>query len=239
MTRLYRSDALFLNQTLSLTEAQSHYLRHVLRAKEGHRFMVFNERDGEWEASLTSTSRTGTAVIEKQHRLPVPGLDISLLFAPLKHDPLAFLIEKATELGVQHFYPVRTERCQISRVNEDRLRQNIIEASQQCERFDIPTLASLSPLRNTLSSWDAQIPLVICQERNGVHSISEVFKNFLPKTPISFLIGPEGGFTPSEMAYLATLNFVKFASLGPRILRAETAALAVLTAYQAILGDWG
>lgn len=239
MTRLYHPNDLFTNQTLPLTEKHIHYLRHVLRAAIGHRVAVFNERDGEWSAVLMTLSKTtATVMVEEQRRLAVTGPDISLVFALVKHDPLTFLIEKATELGVRHFYPVITERCNISRVNQDRLASNVAEASQQCERFDIPALYPLAPLGKVLDAWNVHIPLLVCQERGEAPSIAHALHGLPPKTPIGFLIGPEGGFSIPEMAYLKAFSFTRFISLGPRILRAETAALAAVACYQAMAGDW-
>ncbi len=238
--RLYHPYDLFANQPLRLNEGQFHYLRHVLRAAIGHPLVVFNERDGEWSAVLTAFSKTtATVTVEKHLRPPVMGADISLMFAPIKHDPLTFLIEKATELGVRHFHPVVTERCNIGRINQTRLINQMIEASQQCERFDIPTLSLLASLSEALSSWKSPIPLWVCQERGDVPSIAHALQTLPPKASIGFLIGPEGGFSSQEIAYLKSFPFMQFISLGSRILRAETAALAAVACYQAIVGDWG
>jgi 16S rRNA (uracil1498-N3)-methyltransferase len=239
MARLYHRDDLYVNQVLALNEGQAHYVRHVLRATSGYQLAVFNERDGEWSAVLTSVSKTITTVtIEKQLRPALMGPDISLLFALIKHDPLTFLVEKATELGVRHFHPVITERCNISRLNHTRVLSNLIEAAQQSERFDIPTLYPLMPLRETLSNWNPQVPLFVCQERGEALPIAQALQLLNPDQPVGFLVGPEGGFSAQEIGYLKSLLFVKSVSLGPRILRAETAALAAVTCYQALVGDW-
>lgn len=239
MTRLYHADNLYANQLLTLDEGQTHYLRHVLRATIGHRLAIFNERDGEWFAHLTTLSKAvSTVTLEKQLRPAVIGPDLALLFAPIKHDPLTFLMEKATELGVRHFHPVMTERCNISRLNQERLHSNAINATQQCERFDIPALHSLMPLRDVLLKWDVRVPLFVCEERGQASPIAEALRPLLPKAPVGFLVGPEGGFSSQEITYLKTLSFTHFVSLGPRILRAETAALAAITCYQALVGDW-
>lgn len=239
MTRLYHPDALFPKQDLILQEAQTHYLRHVLRATIGHRFTVFNERDGEWSVVLTALSKTrATITVQTLMRKATLPPDVSLLFAPLKHDPLTFLIEKATELGVHHFYPVMTERCNVSRVNQDRLKSTMIEAAQQCERFDIPTLAAPLSLNKVLAAWNPEVPLFVCQERGDVPSIGLSFQVLSSQVPIGIFIGPEGGFSPAEIRFLKTYSFTRFVHLGPRILRAETAALSALTCYQALVGDW-
>jgi 16S rRNA (uracil1498-N3)-methyltransferase len=239
MTRLYHHDNLYVNQVLTLTEGQAHYVRHVLRATIGHRLAIFNERDGEWSAALTSVSKAITTVtIEERLRPAVVGPEISLLFAPIKHDPLTFLIEKATELGVRHFLPVMTERCNISRLNHNRVLSNLTEAAQQSERFDIPTLYPLMPLRDALSNWNPQLPLFVCQERGAALPIAQALQLLASHEPVGFLVGPEGGFSSKEIGYLKTFSFTKYISLGPRILRAETAALAAVTCYQTLVGDW-
>ena len=240
MTRLYHPHGLFANQAVRLTEGQSHYLRHVLRAVIGHPLAVFNERDGEWSAVLTAFSKTTiTVTVEKQLRPAVMGPDISLMFAPIKHDPLTFLVEKATELGVRHFHPVVTEHGNIARVNETRLISNMMDASQQCERFDIPTLFPLASLSKALGNWNSHVPLLVCQERGDVPSIAHALQILPPKASVGFLIGPEGGFSSQEITYLKSFPFTQFISVGSRILRAETAALAAVACYQAIVGDWG
>jgi 16S rRNA (uracil1498-N3)-methyltransferase len=239
MTRLYHRDDLYVNQVLALNEGQTHYVRHVLRATIGYQLAIFNERDGEWSAVLTSVSKAITTVtLEEQLRPAVVGPAISLLFTPIKHDALTFLVEKATELGVRHFHPVMTERCNISRLNQNRVLSNLVEAAQQSERFDIPTLYPLMPLREALSNWNSQVPLFVCQERGEAPPIAQALQPLAPHEPVGFLIGPEGGFSSQEMSYLKFFPFIKSVSLGPRILRAETAALAAVTCYQALVGDW-
>lgn len=239
MTRLYHPDDLFANQTLRLTEGQNHYLRHVLRAEIGHQVTVFNERDGEWSAALSSLSKaTSTLIVEDQIRPAIATPDVSLLFAPIKHDPLTFLMEKATELGVRHFHPVMTERSNVSRVNLERLKSNVMDGAQQCERFDIPTIYPLMTLAKSLGSWESHVPLFVCQERGEMTSITQALRLLPANAPCGFLIGPEGGFSSQEFAYLKSFSFTQFISLGPRILRAETAALAALACYQALVGDW-
>jgi 16S rRNA (uracil1498-N3)-methyltransferase len=239
MIRLYHPNDFFPNQILTLNEGQNHYLRHVLRLAIGHRLVVFNEREGEWSAVLTTLSKTlATVMVEEQSRPAITGADISLLFAPIKHDPLTFLMEKATELGVRHFYPVMTERCNITRVNQDRLWSNVRDAAEQCERFDIPIIYPLMSLSKALASWDPHAPLFVCQERGEVPSLAHALRPLSSNAPAGFLIGPEGGFSSQEIAYLRSFSFTQFINLGPRILRAETAAVAAVTCYQAIVGDW-
>ena len=237
MTRLYCPHALFAGQVSGLTKGQGHYLKNVLRATVGRRITVFNERDGEWYAVISHLLKADCCIkIEGQLSPATLAPDIFLLFAPLKHDALTFLVEKATELGVRSFYPVITERCNISRINHNRLLNNAIDAAQQCERFDIPAIYPLLPLAKTLESWEISIPLFVCQERGEAASAAPAFQALTPRSPAAFLIGPEGGFSVQEMLFLKNLSFTQFINLGPRILRAETAALAALACYQACKG---
>jgi len=239
LVRLYCPHNLFLNLELSLDEKQIHYLRHVLRATVGHRFNVFNERDGEWLAEITALAKAEAEIKVISHLRPATlPPDISLVFALIKHDPLSFLIEKATELGVRQFYPITTDRCNISRLNEDRLKSNILDASQQCERFDIPTLHPLNTLKKTLSAWLPAVPLFVCQERGEAAPLLQKLSTLSTSDPIGFLIGPEGGLSEAEMAVLNAVSFTRFVKLGSRILRAETAALSAVACYQAFAGDW-
>jgi 16S rRNA (uracil1498-N3)-methyltransferase len=239
MTRLYHLDDLYSSREITLRDGQAHYLRNVLRATIGHPLTVFNERDGEWSAHITTlTKNTVSLTIEEQLRPATTGPDLALMFAPIKHDPLTFLMEKATELGVRHFHPVMTERCNISRVNHDRLQNNVIDAAQQCERFDVPRIHPLVPLAKSLSKWDTKTPLFVCQERGDAPSITHALRHLSRCAPAGFLIGPEGGFSAQELVYLRSFSFTKNISLGPRILRAETASIAAITCYQALVGDW-
>jgi 16S rRNA (uracil1498-N3)-methyltransferase len=239
MTRLYYPGDLYANHMVTLNHGQTHYLRHVLRAAVGHKIFLFNESHGEWSAVITDISKSSSSVMVKELvRTAVSCLEISLLFAPIKHDPLTFLVEKATELGVKHFFPVLTERCNIARINEERVQRNVIEAAQQCERFDIPTVHSLMSLHESLASWNAQIPLVVCQERDETSTFVEEIGRLPSKKPIGFFVGPEGGFSSQEFNFLRSFSFTRFINLGPRILRAETAALSAIACYQATKGDW-
>jgi 16S rRNA (uracil1498-N3)-methyltransferase len=239
VTRLYHSALLACHQTIILDEGQTHYLRNVLRVTAGQKISIFNEREGEWSAHITSLAKKGLVVeIGSKLRPPDPVPKIALFFAPLKQEALSFLMEKATELGVQSFHPVLTERCTVSKINHDRLLHTITNAAQQCERFDIPHIHALVPLREALATWSPTVPVYVCRERGKASSAKQIFQNMsMPEKP-AFFIGPEGGFSPGEINRLKTLPFVHFISLGSRILRAETAALAILASYQAIAGDW-
>jgi 16S rRNA (uracil1498-N3)-methyltransferase len=238
MTRLYQSSVLAGGQSLTLDFSQTHYLRHVLRCTVGYQLTVFNEREGEWSAIITSLAKTGVSItVGEQIRIAAPCPDVSLIFALLKHDPLTFLAEKATELGVRRLYPVTTQRCNISRLNSDRLLATLVDAAQQCERFDIPELSSLLALDKALAGWDPAVPLFVCQERGQAMPIGKALQSLPSQSPAGFVVGPEGGFSSQEMERLQQIPFVRFISLGPRILRAETAALTALACYQALVGE--
>jgi 16S rRNA (uracil1498-N3)-methyltransferase len=238
MARLYQSSSLFAGQSLTLSLSQTHYLRHVLRCTVGYQLTVFNEREGEWSAIITSLAKTGIGItVGVQTRIAVLCPNVSLIFALLKHDPLTFLVEKATELGVRRLCPVTTDRCNISRLNTDRLLSTLVDATQQCERFDVPQLSPLMVLDKALASWDPAVPLFVCQERGQAMPIGKALQSLSPQSPVGFAIGPEGGFSPQEMEHLQQIPFVRFISLGSRILRAETAALMALACYQALVGE--
>lgn len=238
MTRLYQSSVLAAGQSLTLGAQQTHYLRHVLRCTVGYRLTVFNKREGEWSAIITSLAKTGIRItVGEQVRIAVLCPNVSLIFALLKHDPLTFLVEKATELGVRRLCPVTTERCNISRLNSERLLSTLVDATQQCERFEVPELSPLMALDKALASWDSAVPLFVCQERGQAMPIGKALQTLTSQSPTGFAVGPEGGFSPQEMERLQQIPFVRFISLGPRILRAETAALTALACYQALVGE--
>jgi 16S rRNA (uracil1498-N3)-methyltransferase len=241
MPRLFCSNLLKNDVIVDLQEGAAHYLKNVLRLTRGSHIDLFNEQDGEWRAEVLEILKNKVVVrVTHQQRQSEPVKKLCLCFSPIKHDPLDFMVEKATELGVTDFYPVITERCNISRVNVDRLQKNVIEASQQCERLDCPVIHPLQKLESFLERG-GDFLLFVCRERGKAEDITRVFLNMkgnlLDKVPV-FLIGPEGGFSESEWRYLERYKNVHMISLGRRILRAETAAIAALSVYQSLLGDW-
>lgn len=222
-----------------LDGAQTHRLRNVLRLGPGATISVFNERNGEWLATITELSRNaGLLVVKSQLRLPEPDPDLWLVFAPIKRARLDWLVEKATELGVSALLPVVTARTQPERLNLDRLRAEAIAAAEQCERLSIPELRPAAPLERLLAEWPAGRTLIVCDESGGGAPIDQVLRQFAAGAPAALLVGPEGGFTETELDALNKLPFVSRVGLGPRILRAETAALAAVAVFQAIAGDW-
>jgi len=238
-TRLYLPAALAEGGSAEIDTAQAHRLRHVLRLATGAAVAAFNARDGEFLCRVAELGRNGGSLtVEARRRAPDPEADLWLLFAPIKRVPLDWLIEKGTELGVAVFVPVMTERTQPERLNRDRLTANAVAAVEQSERLSVPEIRTAERLPRVLSGWDAARALVVCDETGGGSPIAEIMRGLKPEAPAALLIGPEGGFTQSELDALAELPFVSRAGLGPRVLRAETAALAALAAFQAIAGDW-
>lgn len=236
--RLHVDSPLAAGQTVALTPAQAHYLATVMRARAGETVALFNGRDGEWRSVVTDLGRKG-GTLEVGDRLreqTVEG-DLWLLFAPLKKDATDMVVEKATELGVARLLPVMTDNTAASRLNTDRARANAIEAAEQCERLSVPTVDEPAPLARLLAGWDAARPLLVADETGRGEPLAAVAAR-LEGAALAVLIGPEGGFSHSELDALRRLPFVVPVGLGPRILRAETAALAALACIQAVAGDW-
>lgn len=242
--RLYVEGELALGAKLRLDEAQAHKLTVVLRQGPGAALRLFNADDGEWAAETSAKDRGGvTAIVGAKLRDPSPSPDIELLFAPLKRDATDLVIEKATELGVRRIRPVTTARTIAETVRLDRLVSIARSASEQCERFDVPELVEATALAKALDGWDEGRLLIYADESGEIWGgarpppIKEALASESP-TRAALLTGPEGGFTPAEQQWLRSLSFVRPVSLGPRILRAETAAIAALAILQSAWGDW-
>ena len=235
--RLYVQGDLATGAGVALTAAQAHYLRSVLRLSPGVTLALFNGRDGEWAARLDHVGKAdGLATPLNPRRPQQPGPDIWLCFAPVKRPGIDFIAEKATELGVAALQPVITRYTQISRVNEDRLTANTIEAAEQCERLDVPEIRPALSLAALLAGWPPGRALIVAAEFGSAMTLKQAAAP-LRGAPVALLIGPEGGFAASELDGLAKLDFAHLVSLGPRILRAETAALAALASWQSLAGD--
>lgn len=249
-TRLHVADSLRAGVTVTLGRDATHYLRDVLRQKAGREIGVFNAEDGEWSAILTRVGRNDADVeIGARLRPPAPEPDLWLLFALLKRTRTDLVVEKATELGVARVLPVVTARTQTARVNTARLRAIAREAAEQCERLSVPDVAEPQSLSDVLDRWPTSRRLVVADEAGGGRPIAEALaeaggdhsgNSLHGNSPVTWalLIGPEGGFDSAELDRLRKLPFVTPVALGPRILRAETAALAALTCLQASIGDW-
>lgn len=238
-TRLYLPAALGEGAAVELDVAQAHRLRHVLRLGPGAHVAAFNSRDGEFRCRVAGLGRnSGSLAVEARLRAPEAESDLWLVFAPVKRLRLDWLIEKGTELGVSAFVPVMTERTQTERFNRERLAAHAIAAAEQSERLSVPDIRAAEPLPAVITRWDPARRLVACDETGGGEPIADALSARDAGGPAALLIGPEGGFTQRELDALADLPFVTRAGLGPRVLRAETAAIAALAVYQAIAGDW-
>ena len=237
--RLFVAAALRASASVPLSPDQAHYANKVMRLEPGDRVRLFNGRDGEWRARLETLGRKGAAaIVEERSRAQFPEPDIRLLFAPLKKSALDFLIAKATELGVAELQPVSTRRTAAERVNLARWRAQAIEAAEQCERLTVPDVRPLETLERAMGAWDGTRKLYVADETGGGVPVAEAFADTDAGIgPVAFLVGPEGGFAQSELDALARLPFVTRVGLGPRILRAETAALVLLACGQALAGD--
>jgi 16S rRNA (uracil1498-N3)-methyltransferase len=241
----FRSPRLFVDAPLSegcmvaLVREQSNYLGNVLRLSAGDRVLVFNGRDGEWRAFIAGRKRPDSLSIESrarpQDRLP----DLTYVFAPLKHARLDYMVQKAVEMGASVLQPVLTRFTQVSRVNSERMRANVIEAAEQCGILSLASVADPVPLERYLTGRNPQRLLVFCDEAADVADPLQALKRDDPGTNgIDVLIGPEGGFADEERALLLRQTRTLRLALGPRILRADTAAVAALALVQSALGDW-
>jgi len=236
-TRLYVNGDLGAGVAVALDEGQAHYLLHVLRAKSGNRVLLFNGRDGEWLAQVAQAGkRDVTATCLKQTELQKATPDIWLAFAPVKKTPSDYLVQKATELGASCLLPVFTRRTIVSRINEERMAANAIEAAEQSARLSVPEIRESVSLEKLLASWPKNRRLYFCDEGGDARPLAEAARGASGFAAI--LTGPEGGFDPAEREMLRSLAFVTPVTLGPRILRADTAALAALAIWQSVAGDF-
>lgn len=237
LTRLYVDKPLRQGADVDLSREQAHYLGNVLRMGTGTGLRVFNGQDGEWRAEIMDmTKRGATLNIIRPLRPPTTVPDIWLCFAPVRKHRNAFIMEKATELGVACLQPVITRRTQFGKINLSKMQAQIIEAAEQTERLCLPELRETMSLERMLEGWDANRILILGDEAGDCPPVSEVMSSFAG--PAAIFVGPEGGFDPKEREMLRDKSFVRPVSLGPRILRADTAALSMLTLWQSAQGDW-
>jgi len=235
--RLFVDAPLTADAAVVLTRDQANYLGNVLRLKAGDAVLLFNGRDGEWRASLAAAGKRAlTAVVAERLREQPAASDLHFLFAPLKHARLDYLVQKAVEMGAARLQPVLTRFTQVARVNTERMRANVVEAAQQCGILTLPEVAE--PISfESLMDGDAGRLLVFCDEDAPVKDPVAALAAVRPQA-MAVLIGPEGGFAEAERERLLARPNVVQLSLGPRILRADTAAVAALALVQAVLGDW-
>jgi len=242
-TRLHVEGALLPGQSLGLDHARAHFLRSVLRLGSGARLAVFNGRDGEWLAEIEGLGKGWCSLkLLEQRRAAEPEPDLWLVFAPIKRARIDFMAEKATELGCSVLQPVMTRFTAVSRVNEERLAANAREAAEQCERLTVPQVRATMNFGQLLDSWPPERRLMVCAEWGEAKPVAEALQTIRAAVgsepgPWAVMTGPEGGFAESELDALRKLPFVTPVGLGPRILRADTAALAAIACWQAILGD--
>jgi 16S rRNA (uracil1498-N3)-methyltransferase len=237
--RLFIDAELAPGATVALEHGQSNYLGNVLRLSAGSTILVFNGRDGEWQASILGRKRLdGLGIVTQtrpQDRLP----DLAYVFAPLKHARLDYMVQKAVEMGASTLQPVMTRFTQVSRVNSERMRANVIEAAEQCGILSLAAVAEPVALDHYLSRRETRRLLVFCDEAADTANPLQALQSGVPAAKgVDVLIGPEGGFAEEERALLLRQPLTLRLSLGPRILRADTAGVAALALVQAALGDW-
>jgi 16S rRNA (uracil1498-N3)-methyltransferase len=237
--RLFIDADLAAGAAVALGADHAHYLRNVMRVKTGERILLFNGRDGEWQAALGDLGKKGgVASVLAQNREQNDSPDLWLLFAPIKRARIDFTAQKASELGVSALWPVMTDYTNVSRVNTDRLRANAVEAAEQCARLDVPDVFDPASLRDVLGSWPVDRKILLCDESRTNTSMVDTLAGQSADMPWAVLVGPEGGFSPEELDLLHSRDHVVSVGLGDRLLRADTAAVAALACWQAILGDW-
>ncbi|WP_417772319.1 16S rRNA (uracil(1498)-N(3))-methyltransferase [Stappia sp.] len=241
MQRLFLEADLCAETPVATDRAQANYLLNVLRLKDGEQVLVFNGRDGEWIARIAVAGRKQASLVpQEQTRAQTPPPDLHYLFAPLKHARLDYMVQKAVEMGAGTLVPVLTQHTQSTRVNLERMRANIIEACEQCGVISVPSIREPVALTRLLASWSADEEsrrLLFCDEGEASQNPLAALER-LERGPLAVLIGPEGGFSEAERTELRSFDFVTPVPLGPRVLRADTAAVAALAVVQARLGDW-
>ena len=234
--RLFLEHGLCDGNSVILSKKEAHYIFNVMRLKVGDELTVFNNFDGEWLSKIQERNRTSGVLfcVKKIKGRHIPA-DIWLLFAPIKKSRTDFVVEKATEMGVSKIFPVLTNHSNTNRVSKDRLQSHAIEAAEQCGTRYVPEVLELSMLEDVLNSWPRGRKILFCDE--SLNNFNEIKKD-KSGDPWAILIGPEGGFSATERKRLLSEKFVWPISLGPRILRSDTAAVVALTLWQSSIGDW-
>ena len=235
--RLHVTEALADGTEITLGAEQSHYLAHVLRLSSGDAVCLFNNENGEVLAYITTVAKKTVSLrCERQVHAVQPPPDIDYVFAPLKHQRLDYLVQKATELGARRLQPMITARTITERVNLDRMRANVIEAAEQCNLVFVPEVLEPIAFTSLLKTWDQNRAIIFCDETSTSADPRIALEKLKP--PAAVFVGPEGGFTVEERSLLKSMPNVAAISLGPRIMRADTAAVAALALVQATIGDW-
>ncbi len=238
MQRLFVPDDLAAGVEIEASAQQSHYLMHVLRLAEGAALLLFNGRDGEWSAAITSKTKKAVRLKVHERQRPQPEApDLVYCFAPLKQGRLDYLVQKAVEMGAGILQPVVTQHTQVAKPSMERLGANVIEAAEQCGVLAVPQLRQAERLDKILAHWDGERRLIFCDEDADTDNPLPALRGVAEKK-LALLVGPEGGFSQDERRTLRSLPFVTSIPLGPRILRADTAAVAALALIQATIGDW-
>lgn len=236
--RLYLDADLVAETPVPATPVQANYLLNVMRLGEGAQVLAFNGRDGEWRCDLVKAAKKKLDLVPRERvRDQTPPADLHYLFAPLKHARLDYMVQKAVEMGAGVLQPVMTQHVQATRLNTERMRANVIEAAEQCGILSIPECREPVKFNDMLDRWDGSRRLIFCDERADAASPIDTLRA-LPEGPHALVIGPEGGFSAEERERLNATDFVTAISLGPRILRADTAAVAAMAVLQAAIGDW-
>lgn len=237
--RLYIEADLAAGEVVSCNREQANYLLRVMRLGSGDEILVFNGRDGEWLSRVEPRSKRDCDLhVWEQLRPQMSGPDVDYLFAPLKRGRLDYMVQKATEMGVAVMQPVITERTVVARVNTERMRSNVIEAVEQCGVLRVPRVREPDKLADVLADFEVERTLFFADEAADIASPLNAFEGIERGAPVAVIIGPEGGFSPSERARIRAMPQTRSLSLGPRIMRADTAAVALLALVNAAVGDW-
>jgi 16S rRNA (uracil1498-N3)-methyltransferase len=238
MQRLFVPDGLGEGTEITPSPPQSHYLLNVLRLAEGAELLLFNGRDGEWSAVIATRTKKSARLKVLARQRPQPPLpDLIYCFAPLKQGRLDYLVQKAVEMGAGVLQPVATQHTQVAKPGIERLRANVVEAAEQCGILAVPQVRESEKLERLLGAWEPERRLIFCDEDSSTNNPLPALQAITEKK-LALLVGPEGGFSDDERKMLRVLPFVTAIPLGPRILRADTAAVAALAVIQATAGDW-
>ena len=236
--RLYVEESLNQGVSIRVHDGKVNYIANVMRRKIADEVVLFNGKDGEWLSQIGHISKKeiGLNVIKKlKDQKPEP--DVWLVFAPIKVGRIDYMIEKAVELGVASLHPVITERTIVTRVNIDRLQAHAVEAAEQCERLNVPKVNTEEKLHKLIEKWPSDRAIIFCDETGRGRPIVELLPE-IKENKYAIFIGPEGGFTENEFKLLLKMKNVYPLHLGPRVMRADTAAISALACFQALKGDW-